>query len=80
MTPEDRRMVLGRAARSDASTSSVVELIRAEYDEMPCLSLTLPQAARLWGLTVSESEHALSMLVQNGFLLRDTKGCYRRSR
>jgi hypothetical protein len=27
-----------------------LELIRAEYREMPCLSLTKPQMQRLWGL------------------------------
>jgi hypothetical protein len=27
-----------------------LELVRAEYREMPCLSLTKPQMQRLWGL------------------------------
>jgi hypothetical protein len=29
---------------------SLVERVRAEFIEMPGLHLTLPQAARLWGL------------------------------
>lgn len=32
------------------SVARWLELIRAEYREMPCLSLTKPQMQRLWGL------------------------------
>jgi Fic family protein len=58
--------------------SSVLERIRAEYVEMPGLSLTVLQAARFWGLSRPTSEQVLSALVENGFLLRDKNGSYRR--
>ena len=54
--------------------------IRAEYVEMPGLSLTAPQAARLWNLGTLRSEQVLSMLVNSGFLLCDRRGLYRRRR
>ncbi len=69
-----------RAELSDALMSSVIERIRAEYVEMPGLSMTLPQAARLWGLSTPRPERLLSTLVRSGFLLCDRTGLYRRRR
>lgn len=40
--------------------------------------MTLPQAARLWSLSESQSELLLSMLVEAGFLICDKKTAYRR--
>jgi hypothetical protein len=60
--------------------SSEVARIRAEYAEMPGLSLTAVQAARLWGLGTLRSTQVLSMLVDSGFLLCDRHGLYRRRR
>jgi hypothetical protein len=58
--------------------SSDVARIRNEYVEMPGLALTLPQAARLWGLSESRSALLLSMLVETGFLTCNKKKVYRR--
>ena len=63
---------------SQSSQTAPVELVRAEFLEMPGLALTIPQAARLWHLDVSESEHILRELVEGGLLLRDRRGAYRR--
>ncbi len=63
---------------SPSSQTAPVELVRAEFLEMPGLALTIPQAARLWHLDVSQSEHILGGLVESGLLLRDRKGAYRR--
>jgi Fic family protein len=52
--------------------------IRAEYLEMPGLTLTVPQACRLWCLSPAQSERLLSELVDGGFLIRDARGAYRR--
>jgi hypothetical protein len=54
----------GAASRgpSDTIRPSVIQRIQAEYAEMPGLTLTLPQAARLWGLDVGQSERLLSEL------------------
>lgn len=42
--------------------------IRGEFLEMPGMSLTLPQAARLWNLDSRTSKLALHLLVNRGFL------------
>lgn len=69
-----------RVEPSGELRSSVIAGIRAEYAEMPGLSLTALQAARLWGLGTLQSEQVLSMLVDSGFLLCDRQGRYRRRR
>jgi DNA-binding IclR family transcriptional regulator len=56
----------------------LVQRIRAEYVEMPGLSLTISQAARFWGLNATALEVLLSTLVDTGFLVCDGKGLYRR--
>ncbi len=60
--------------------SNEIVRVRAEYVEMPGLSLTAQQAARLWGLDAHCSEHVLSALVDSGFLRCDRQGRYRRRR
>lgn len=67
-------------ARSAASihSSLLLQRIRAEFIEMPGLTLTLPQATRLWSLTVSQTERMLTELIESGLLVRDPRGCYRR--
>jgi len=50
--------------------------IRAEYHEMPGLSLTLPQMARLWGLPLDECERVADVLVQGRELHRTSDGRY----
>jgi len=42
--------------------------IRAEYVEMPGLTLTLVQASRLFGVEPAACAQALNTLVQDGFL------------
>ena len=69
-----------RAEPPDALTSNAIERMRAEYVEMPGLSVTLLQAARLWGLSTPRSERLLSTLVDSGFLLCNREGLYRRRR
>ncbi|HZR26683.1 MAG TPA: hypothetical protein VFA59_24025 [Vicinamibacterales bacterium] len=56
----------------------LLERIRAEFVEMPGLTLTLPQAARFWTLTAPQANAALSELAEGGFLVRDPHGLYRR--
>jgi hypothetical protein len=53
-------------------------LLRAEgeYREMPGLSLTLPQAARLWGLDHSTCELVLTGLIERRILKRASNGAY----
>jgi DNA-binding IclR family transcriptional regulator len=46
----------------------LVARVHAEYREMPGLSLTIQQAARLWGLHLSLCKRVLEELVQRGVL------------
>lgn len=63
---------------TQSSPNRVVDRARAEYLEMPGLRLTVGQAARLWNLDLSETEHVLGELAADGLLLRDRSGSYRR--
>jgi hypothetical protein len=42
--------------------------VRAEYQEMPGMSLTLPQAARLFNLDLTDCARVLDALVTDGAL------------
>jgi hypothetical protein len=55
------------------------QLIRAEYLEIPGLSLTKPQVQRLWGLDPVTSEAVLAALVDVKFLRRTAKDAYVRA-
>lgn len=50
------------------SERDVVARVRAEYEEMPGLSLTLPQAARLFNLERETCARVLNHLVASGAL------------
>jgi hypothetical protein len=52
--------------------------VRDEFVEMPGLSLTEPQAARLWQLDLPLTATLLRALVEARFLARTTAGLYRR--
>jgi len=53
-----------------------LRVIRAEYGEMPGLSLTRAQAARLWSLAAAEADAALRELECAGFLRCNRTGRY----
>jgi hypothetical protein len=48
--------------------------IRSEYAEMPCLRLTLPQAARFWNVDADVCRVVLDRLVADGFLTHGRNG------
>ncbi len=50
--------------------------VRAEYREMPGLSLTAAQASRLWGIDRSVCEQVLLRLVMEGVLYHTLRGAY----
>ena len=54
----------------------VARMIEAEFDEMPGMRLTYPQARRLWNLSERECTAALDRLCQLGHLARDSSGRY----
>ena len=63
----------------ETSVADWLQLIRAEYLEIPDLHLTRWQAERLWGLDAPTSEALLDALVGTGFLRRTRVGAYVRS-
>jgi Fic family protein len=76
MTPETAST--GHPNSPEAVTSPDVLRILGEYNEMPGLTLTVRQAARLWDLGVSQSQRLLRELVESRFLIEDSSGRYRR--
>ncbi len=56
--------------------SHMLELIRAEYREMPCLSLTKPQMRRLWGLEAMVCDALVDALVAARVLRKTAADTY----
>jgi len=56
--------------------SNMADVIRAEYREMPCLSLTKPQMQRLWGLETIVCDALVDALVKARVLRRTATGTY----
>jgi hypothetical protein len=54
----------------------VLERIQGEFLEMPGLSLTAPQAQRLWGLERDVCNALLGALVEAKFLAQTRDGAY----
>jgi DNA-binding IclR family transcriptional regulator len=54
--------------------------LRNEFLEMPGLSVTIPQAARLFGVRQDRAATMLGTLEHEGFLRHDKDGAYRRIR
>ena len=54
--------------RNSSSRARVLERVRAEFREMPCLRLTRGQAQRLFGMRPDVCERVLAALLQEGTL------------
>jgi hypothetical protein len=63
-------------SRPNVRISDLIDLIRAEYLEVPGLHLTLSQAQRLWGLDDLTSSIVFDALVEAQFLKRTRSGAY----
>ena len=55
---------------------SLLTRVRAEYDEMPGLRLTLAQACRLWQVDAPTCEGLLDTLIRQHFLARTRDGAF----
>jgi hypothetical protein len=67
------------AARPTARRPArALQMMQAEFVEMPGLALTLRQATRLWALDERETAALLAQLVDTGFLVQTPRGLYRR--
>jgi hypothetical protein len=64
---------------SPLELQAAVERVRGEFLEMPGLRLTIPQAARLWGLDVPSCEEVLDVLIRASFLRRTPSGAVTRA-
>jgi hypothetical protein len=57
----------------------ILQRIREEYADLPGLTLTLRQAARLWDLDLGQSALLLGELMTEGFLVYDAQtGAFKR--
>jgi hypothetical protein len=63
-----------RWACDDAA--ALLQRIRGEFREMPGLTLTTAQAARLWHLDPASSREFLDVLVRDGLLLKKPDDVY----
>ena len=61
---------------SDVQITALVERMRGEYTEMPGLSLTVPQAGRLWGVDCAATRVLLEALVAQKFLTETNAGAF----
>jgi hypothetical protein len=55
---------------------AAVNRIRAEFEEMPSLCVTLSEARRLFGLPDPAASWVLRRLAREGFLVRTARGEY----
>jgi hypothetical protein len=53
--------------------------LRNEFLEMPGLTVTIPQAARLFGVRRDRAADMLDALEHEGFLIHDKHGAYHRT-
>ena len=63
--------VLQPSAASEPRDRDLQARIRTEYDEMPGLNLTLPQASRLFDCDATTCTRALLLLIAKGVLSVD---------
>lgn len=64
---------------TEIDTKDWLQMIRAEYLEIPGLSLTKRQAQRLWGLDAPTCDALLDEMVQTRFLRRTDSALYVRA-
>lgn len=64
--------------RDSESREQLLHRVQAEFDEMPCLRLTLAQAARLFTLREDVCSRVLATLISEQVLCRGADGRYGR--
>jgi hypothetical protein len=60
----------------DDQWNETMRRVRSEFEEMPCLRVTLLQASMLFGLSETVSSWVLSCLTRDGFLEQARDGEY----
>ena len=61
------------------SDSTVVQRVRAEFEEMPGMTLTVPQASRLFGLDEEVCRTVVEQLVSLDYLRKTESGAVTRA-
>ncbi|MBS1819757.1 MAG: hypothetical protein JSU08_17620 [Acidobacteria bacterium] len=56
------------------SVDKITERVRAEFEEMPGLVLTLPQASRFFGLDRETTQSVIEKLVRSGDVKKTDDG------
>jgi hypothetical protein len=72
---------IGRDGLGDGARevdAGLTQQVRAEFLEMPGLTLTFRQAMRLWNLEAAACRAVLDLLLRAGFLTETRTGAYRR--
>ena len=64
------------ASQPNVDLVRLLEMVKAEYLEMPGLRLTGRQAQRLWALDAATCDALLDMLESTHFLRRSPRGDY----
>ena len=62
------------------SVEVVVQRVRAEFEEMPDLTLTVPQAARLFGIEKDLCQSVVDHLIDSEFLRLTRSGAVTRGK
>ena len=62
-----------------SAASDLLQLVRAEYLEVPGLDLTRAQVQRLWGLDETTCDQLLAALMESRFLKRTRDNRYLRA-
>ena len=76
MIAESRRHPRSPDRMPDSVWEATLNRIRGEFDEMPCLRLTVEQACALFGLQQPASSWIMDRLAAEGFLVRTPQGEY----
>lgn len=74
--PERRFLPRSVDRLPDQVWHATVNRVRSEFEEMPCLRVTLDQARTLFGLPSRVCEWVLGRLESDGFLGRTPQGEY----
>ncbi|WP_239488505.1 hypothetical protein [Luteitalea sp. TBR-22] len=67
---------MNQRAHPSFNRPEALQRVVGEYLEMPGLSLSASQAARLWHLDARQCEQLLEVLVDRHFLHRTSRGLY----
>ena len=70
---------MAQPERTSGPDDRLLTRIEGEYGEMPGLSLTAPQASRLWAIDADTTARVLARLVETRFLRRTAVGKYVRT-